>query len=77
MSIRVFDLNIEEVLENWDVEHAIREVIANALDEQILSATGDIQIQKDAKAHFFSNEPAFLSHTRTCCGRISVRSFVR
>lgn len=47
MSIRAFDLNIEEVLENWEVEHAIREMIANALDEQILSATDAIAIQKD------------------------------
>jgi hypothetical protein len=28
-----FDLNIEKVLEHWPVEFAIREVIANALDE--------------------------------------------
>jgi hypothetical protein len=31
---REFDLNIERVLENWTVVHALREVIANALDEQ-------------------------------------------
>lgn len=37
MSIRAFDLNIEEVLENWEVEHALREIIANALDEQFIS----------------------------------------
>lgn len=47
MTTRAFDLNIEEVLENWEVEHAIREIIANALDEQILSKTGEIQIIKD------------------------------
>jgi hypothetical protein len=52
MSIRAFDLNIEEVLENWEVEHAIREVIANALDEQLLSKTGDIQIQKDIRGYW-------------------------
>ncbi|TMK99478.1 MAG: sensor histidine kinase [Actinobacteria bacterium] len=40
----LFDLNIEEVLEHWEVEHAIREVIANALDEQTLTGTGDIEI---------------------------------
>ena len=33
--IREFDLNIEKILENWEVYHAIREIIANALDEQI------------------------------------------
>jgi len=47
MTIRSFDLNIEEVLENWEVEHALREVIANALDEQVLSKTAEIQISKD------------------------------
>lgn len=45
-SPQLFDLNIEEVLEHWDVEHAIREVIANALDEQLLTATADVQIEE-------------------------------
>ena len=39
MAVRLFDLNIEEVLDNWEVSHAIREVISNALDEQ--SPVGD------------------------------------
>ncbi len=30
--IREFDLNIERVLENWAVAHALREVIANAIE---------------------------------------------
>lgn len=47
MSRREFDLNIEKVLENWSVSHAIREIIANALDEQILTQTEDIQIYQD------------------------------
>lgn len=47
MTTRSFDLNIEEVLENWEVEHALREVIANALDEQVLSKTTEIDISKD------------------------------
>lgn len=47
MTIRAFDLNIEEVLENWEVEHALREIIANALDEQVLSKTAEIEITKD------------------------------
>jgi len=42
--IRKFDLNIEEVLENWEVFHALREIIANALDEQILTETKEIEI---------------------------------
>src|ERR1700686_1111568 len=47
MAVRSFDLNIEEVLENWEVEHAIREIIANALDEQFISRTAEIEISKD------------------------------
>jgi hypothetical protein len=47
MAILAFDLNIEEVLENWEVEHALREVIANALDEQVISKTAEIEISKD------------------------------
>lgn len=47
MATRAFDLNIEEVLENWEVEHALREIIANALDEQVISKTVEIEIAKD------------------------------
>src|SRR5215469_15803137 len=43
---RLFDLNIEKILEAWNSAHAIRELIANALDEQTLSNTRDIEIQK-------------------------------
>lgn len=45
-SIRKFDLNIEKILEDWEVYHGIREVIANALDEQLLTNTKDIDILK-------------------------------
>lgn len=37
MEKRYFDLNIEQVLENWEVCHAVREIIANALDETTLT----------------------------------------
>ncbi|MDQ3954170.1 MAG: hypothetical protein M3285_01285 [Actinomycetota bacterium] len=47
---RLFDLNIEEMLEAWEVSHAIREVISNALDEQFLSDTADIEIAKEGGA---------------------------
>lgn len=47
--MKKFDLNIEKVLENWEIYHAIREVIANAIDEQILTLSNDIQIIKDEK----------------------------
>jgi hypothetical protein len=49
--MRKFDLNIEKVLEDWEIYHAVREIIANALDEQTLSKTRDIEIKKD-KNHF-------------------------
>jgi len=49
MALRSFDLNIEEVLDNWEVEHALREVIANALDEQVISGTAEVEITKDGQ----------------------------
>ena len=42
--MKPFDLNMEEVLENWEVFHAIREIIANALDEQLITGTQKIEI---------------------------------
>ncbi len=44
---QLFDLNIEQVLEHWEPEHAVREIIANALDEQELSQSEPIQIYKN------------------------------
>ena len=46
-AVRNFDLNIERILEGWETCHAVREIIANALDEQTLSKTTDIQIIQD------------------------------
>ena len=48
MSSRKFDLNIEKILEDWEAYHALREIIANAIDEQILTKTRDIEIFKDS-----------------------------
>jgi hypothetical protein len=45
--LKKFDLNIEKVLEDWETYHAVREVIANALDEQLLTKTKDIEIFQD------------------------------
>jgi hypothetical protein len=42
----LFDLNVEKILDHWGVPEAIREVIANALDEQALSGTAEPQIVK-------------------------------
>jgi hypothetical protein len=46
---REFDLNIERILEGWETCHAIREIIANALDEQVLTGTQDVEIWSDAR----------------------------
>ncbi|MGA2280511.1 MAG: hypothetical protein ABSG80_09440 [Verrucomicrobiota bacterium] len=42
-----FDLNIDKILENWEVFHAVRELIANAIDEQILTNTQKPMIFQD------------------------------
>ncbi len=47
-AVREFDLNIERVLENWTTAHALREVLANALDEAALTDTAEPEISKDA-----------------------------
>ncbi len=44
--VRYFDLNIEKVLEGWSVSHAVREMIANALDERALTNTGMVAITR-------------------------------
>jgi len=49
---RKFDLNVEKILQDWDTHHAIREVIANALDEQLLTKSKDISIFQDSKGHW-------------------------
>jgi hypothetical protein len=43
---KAFDLNIEKILEDWEIYHALREVIANAIDEQFLTNTAEMQIKK-------------------------------
>jgi hypothetical protein len=47
------DLNIEKILEDWEIYHALREIIANALDEQQLTQTSEIQINKDKEACWY------------------------
>lgn len=42
-----FDLNIGKVLEHWTVPFAIREVLANALDEAAISGTAEPEIAHD------------------------------
>ncbi|HLR38700.1 MAG TPA: ATP-binding protein [Chitinophagaceae bacterium] len=45
--MKKFDLNIERILEDWETHHAIREIIANALDEQLLTKTKEVEIYKN------------------------------
>ena len=45
---REFDLNIEDVLDNWEIYHAIREIIANAIDEQRLTNTKKFEITRES-----------------------------
>lgn len=52
LSPRLFDLNIEQILENWDVCHALRELIANAIDEQVISKSKPIDLFKDGEEHW-------------------------
>jgi hypothetical protein len=39
--LQAFDLNVEKVLEHWSPAHALRELIANALDEHALLGRDD------------------------------------
>lgn len=47
MAVKKFDLNIEEILEDWDIHNGIREIIANAIDEELLTNSKPIEIFKD------------------------------
>ena len=42
-----FDLNIDKILDDWDLADAIRELIANALDEATLTNTEAPVVTKD------------------------------
>lgn len=63
MNSKSFDLNIEKILENWEVRHAVREVIANALDEQLLSGTSEVVIAKQGSAWIVRDFGRGLKHT--------------
>jgi hypothetical protein len=84
--MRKFDLNIEKILENWEVHHAIREIIANALDEQKLTQTKEINIFKNENnewhvrdygrgitiEHFTQNENAEKLNTEGIIGKFGI-----
>ena len=51
-NVKKFDLNIEDVLDDWKVYHALREIISNAIDEQALTESEDIKILKDKRGRW-------------------------
>ena len=63
MTKKTFDLNIEKILENWESRHAIREIIANALDEQILTSTENTIIEKKGDSWFIRDFGRGLRYT--------------
>lgn len=52
VAVKKFDLNIEQILEDWDIHNGIREIIANAMDEELLSKSKPIEIFKDDKKNW-------------------------
>jgi len=50
--MKKFDLNIEKVLEHWSIPHALREILANALDESMLTNTKEPDVFKDNKGNW-------------------------
>ncbi|MCB9233459.1 MAG: ATP-binding protein [Bacteroidia bacterium] len=61
--MKKFDLNIEKILENWETFHAIRELISNALDEQLLTKTKEVKIYKNEGAWFIRDFGRGLQYT--------------
>jgi hypothetical protein len=61
--MKKFDLNIEKILENWETHHAIREIIANALDEQLLTKTKDVEIFKNGNSWIIRDFGRGLKYT--------------
>lgn len=47
--MKQFDLNIDKILENWECKHAVREIIANSLDEQAITGCRDLEIYKNGQ----------------------------
>lgn len=45
--VKNFDLNIDKILDNWELPHAIRELIANAIDESVLTKSASPKVAKD------------------------------
>lgn len=63
MASKSFDLNIEQILENWEVRHGIRELIANALDEQTLTGSTPVLIDKHGGTWFIRDGGRGIRYT--------------
>ncbi|WP_296002289.1 hypothetical protein [Rugamonas sp.] len=63
MASKSFDLNIEKILENWEVHHGIREIIANAIDEQLLTDTEPAEIDKRNGVWFIRDRGRGIRYT--------------
>jgi hypothetical protein len=61
--MKQFDLNIEKILENWETYHAIREIIANAIDEQLLTDTKEVEISKQGNGWHIRDYGRGLKYT--------------
>lgn len=86
-AVRQFDMNIEKVLEHWTPAYALRELIANAFDEHLLTKTAVPKIYKDEQGawhirdygrglryeHFTQNEnKEKLDHPEMVIGKFGV-----
>lgn len=81
-----FDLNVERVLDHWSVAHAVRELLANALDEHLLGHGGVPEVVREAEGrwrirdfgrglrheHFTQNENAEKITSDAVIGRFGV-----
>jgi hypothetical protein len=61
--MKKFDLNIEKILENWETSHAVRELIANAIDEQLLTKTKEVEIFKTGNSWIIRDFGRGLQYT--------------
>ena len=60
---KVFDLNMETVLENWEISDAIREIIANGIDEATITGTKEIAIYEEESIWHIRDFGRGLNHT--------------
>jgi hypothetical protein len=62
-STRLFDLNVEKVLEHWTPAEGLREVISNAIDEAALSGTHEPKISRRGEAWVVRDSGRGLRYT--------------